>query len=31
MVDPSKVEVVVNWERLKNTSEIRNFLGLVGY
>lgn len=29
--DPSKVEVVVNWEQLTNVHEIRSFLGLVGY
>lgn len=30
-VDPSKVEVVINWERLKNASEVRSFLGLAGH
>ncbi|XP_058775364.1 uncharacterized protein LOC131649629 [Vicia villosa] len=30
-VDPSKVEAVVNWERPKNATEVRSFLGLVGY
>ena len=30
-VDPKKVEVVVNWPRPTNVSEIRSFLGLVGY
>ena len=30
-VDPQKVEVVMNWERLKSIFEIRSFLGLVGY
>ena len=29
-VDPSKVEVVVDWARLTNVSEIRSFLGLTG-
>lgn len=29
-VDPSKVEVVINWEPLKNASKVRSFLGLVG-
>ena len=30
-VDPSKIEAVLNWERPKNVSEIRSFLGLAGY
>jgi hypothetical protein len=30
-VDPSKVEVVVNWTRATNVHEIQNFLGLAGY
>ena len=30
-VDPSKVEVVVDWARPANVSEVRSFLGLVGY
>ena len=30
-VDPKKVEVVVQWERPKNVTEIRSFLGLAGY
>jgi hypothetical protein len=30
-VDPSKVEVVVNWERPTNVHEICSFLGLAGY
>ncbi|XP_058784742.1 uncharacterized protein LOC131659586 [Vicia villosa] len=30
-VDPSKVEAVINWERPKNATEVRSFLGLVGY
>ena len=29
--DPAKVEAVMRWEVLKNASEIRSFLGLVGY
>ena len=29
--DPSKIEVVVDWARLTNMSEIRSFLGLAGY
>ena len=27
----SKVEVVVNWARLTNLSEVRSFFGLAGY
>ncbi|KAJ8771673.1 hypothetical protein K2173_026850 [Erythroxylum novogranatense] len=30
-VDPSKVEAVLKWEAPRNVSEIRSFLGLVGY
>ena len=30
-VDPKKVEVAMNWERLKSVFEIHSFLGLVGY
>ena len=30
-VDPQKVEVVMNWERLNSIFKIRSFLGLVGY
>src|ERR1051325_784248 len=30
-VDPSKVEAVINWERPKNATEDRSFLGLAGY
>ncbi|XP_050899987.1 uncharacterized mitochondrial protein AtMg00860-like [Lathyrus oleraceus] len=30
-MDPSKVEDVINWERPKNASEVRSFLGLTGY
>ena len=31
MVDPAKIAVVKEWAQLKNTSEIRSFLRLVGY
>ena len=31
LVDPRKVEVVLKWERPKNVTEIRSFLGLAGY
>ncbi|KAI3770327.1 hypothetical protein L6452_01455 [Arctium lappa] len=30
-VDPSKIEVMMNWEPPKSPSEIRSFLGLAGY
>jgi hypothetical protein len=30
-VDLKKVEVVLKWERLTNVTEIRSFLGLMGY
>ena len=31
VVDPSKVDVVLQWETLKSVTEIRSFLGLAGY
>ena len=30
-VDPTKVEVVMNWDRPRNVMEIKSFLRLVGY
>ncbi|GKG46136.1 hypothetical protein Tco_0498582, partial [Tanacetum coccineum] len=30
-VDPSKIEVVMNWKAPKSVGEIRSFLGLAGY
>ena len=30
-IDPSKVEAVMSWERPTTVTEIRSFLGLVGY
>ncbi|TYK11055.1 reverse transcriptase [Cucumis melo var. makuwa] len=30
-VDPQKVEAVLNWERPTSATEVRSFLGLVGY
>ncbi|XP_059670687.1 uncharacterized protein LOC132316191 [Cornus florida] len=30
-VDPSKVEAMVKWERPTNVTEVRSFLGLVGF
>lgn len=31
VVDPSKVEAIIDWERPKNASEVRSFLGLTDY
>ena len=31
MVDPSKIEAVLSWGRLKSVFEIRSFLGLADY
>ncbi|XP_059629631.1 uncharacterized mitochondrial protein AtMg00860-like [Cornus florida] len=31
LVDPSKIEAVLDWERPKNVYEIWSFLGLAGY
>lgn len=31
VVDPSKVDAMLQWETLKSVTEIRTFLGLVGY
>ncbi|XP_057444223.1 uncharacterized mitochondrial protein AtMg00860-like [Lotus japonicus] len=30
-VDPSKIESILAWEQPKTTSDIRSFVGLVGY
>jgi len=30
-VDPQKIEVVTNWPRPKNPTEVRSFLDLTGY
>ena len=30
-VNPTKVEVVVSWQRPRNATEIHSFLGLAGY
>ena len=30
-MDPSKIAAIVNWEPPRNETEIRSFLGLVGY
>ena len=31
LVDPKKIKAVVNWELPTNPTEVRSFLGLVGY
>jgi hypothetical protein len=30
-VDPAKVEVVIKWEAPRSPTEVRRFLGLLGY
>ena len=30
-VDPTKIEVVINWKQAKTVTEVRSFLGLAGY
>ena len=30
-VDPSKIEAIISWKQPKSVTEIRSFLGLVGY
>ena len=30
-VDPQKVEVMANWEHPTTVTEVRSFLGLIGY
>ena len=30
-VDPTKIEAVVNWKPPRSVTEVRSFLGLVGY
>ena len=30
-VDPTKIEAIVNWKLPRNVTEVRSFLGLVGY
>ena len=30
-VDPTKIEVIVNWKPPRNVTEVRSFLGLAGY
>lgn len=31
VMDPSKIDVVLQWETLKYVTEIRSFIGLTGY
>ena len=31
LVDPTKIEAVVNWPRSSNVTEVHSFLGLAGY
>ena len=31
LVDPAKIEAVMSWEVSRSRTEIRSFLGLVGY
>ena len=31
VVDPAKIKAVLQWERPKTVTEVRSFLGLVGY
>ena len=31
MVDPQKIEAILNWEAPTNQTEVRSFLGLAGY
>ena len=31
IVDPTKIEAVMNWKQPKTVSKVRSFLGLVGY
>lgn len=30
-IDPGKVDVVLNWERPRNVTEVKSFLGLARY
>ena len=30
-VDPKKIEVIIEWKPLRTVTEVRSFLGLVGY
>ena len=31
IMDPNKIEAVINWDRPTHVSEVRSFLGLTGY
>ena len=30
-VDPTKIEIIINWKQPKTVTEVRSFLGLIGY
>ena len=30
-MDPKKIEVIIEWKPPRNVTEVRSFLGLVGY
>ena len=30
-MDPKKIEVIIKWKPPRNVTEVRSFLGLVGY
>ena len=30
-MDPKRIEVIIEWKPLRNVTEVRSFLGLVGY
>ena len=31
IVDPTKIDAVINWKQPKTMTEVKNFFGLVGY
>ena len=30
-VDPEKIEAIINWQTPRNVTDVRSFMGLVGY
>ena len=30
-VDPAKIEAIISWQQPKNVTEVRSFLGSIGY